>query len=74
MKDSQREELRAELQCKIDALKKMVSLDSHTMGKIIARLCSKENFGEPFGLPSISAGVPTPPSWSPVLIINYLFN
>ena len=36
-----------------------------------ARLCSKENFGEPFGLlPSISAGVPSPPSWSPELIIN----
>ena len=33
-----------------------------------SRLCSKENFGEPFGLPSISAGVPSPPSWSPDLI------
>ena len=37
------------------------------------RLCSKENFGEPFGLPSISAGVPRPPSWLPELISS-LFN
>ena len=39
----------------------------------LTRLCSKENFGELFGLPSISAGVPSPPIWSPELI-NYLFN
>ena len=37
------------------------------------RLCSKENFREPFGLPSISAGVPSPLSQSPDLI-NYLIN
>ena len=36
------------------------------------RLCSKENFGEPFGLPSISAGVPRPPSWLPELISSLL--
>ena len=39
----------------------------------LTRLCSKQNFGEPFGLPSTSAGVPSPPSWSPDLI-NYLIN
>ena len=38
---------------------------------LITRLCSKQNFGEPFRLPSISAGVPSPPSWAPELI-NYL--
>ena len=30
-----------------------------------ARLCSKENFREPFGLPSILARTPRPESWSP---------
>ena len=29
------------------------------------RLCSEENFREPFGLPSILAMSPRPPSWSP---------
>ena len=29
------------------------------------RLCSKENFREPFGLPSVLAWVPRPKRWSP---------
>ena len=29
-----------------------------------SRLCSKENFREPFGLPSILTTAPRPPSWS----------
>ena len=42
--------------------------------ELISRLCSKENFREPFGLPNILAEVPGPPSWSPKLInqsVNY---
>ena len=38
------------------------------------RLCSKENFREPFGLPNVLAGVPGPPSLSPKLtdqLLNY---
>ena len=34
---------------------------------IIERLCSKENFREPFGLPSVLAWVPRPNRWSPNL-------
>ena len=30
-----------------------------------ARLCSKENFREPFGLPIILAKAPRPQTWSP---------
>ena len=33
--------------------------------KDISRLCSKENFREPFGLPSILVKVPRPQSWLP---------
>ena len=33
--------------------------------KDISRLCSKENFREPFGLPSILVKVPRPQSWPP---------
>ena len=33
----------------------------------LARLCPKENFKEPFGLPSVLAWVPRPKSWSPKL-------
>ena len=36
-----------------------------TSGSHLARLCSKENFREPLGLPSILAKVPRPQSWSP---------
>jgi len=41
------------------------------------RLCSKENYREPFGLSNILAGVPGPPSWWPKLIdqlVNYKKN
>ena len=34
---------------------------------ISTRLCPKENFREPFGLPSVLAWVPRPKSWSPKL-------
>ena len=33
--------------------------------RLLTRLCSKENFREPFGLPSILAKAPRPQSWSP---------
>ena len=35
------------------------------LGKPLARLCSKENFREPFGLPSILTKAPRPKSWLP---------
>ena len=38
---------------------------SGQLGFLTSRLCSKENFKEPFGLPSILVKVPTPQSWSP---------
>ena len=55
--------------CSLDPLPTSVVLDYvGILLPVITRLCSKENFGEPFRLPSISAGVPSPPSWSPELI------
>ena len=33
-----------------------------------ARLCFRENFRKPFGLPNILAGAPGPTSWSPEFI------
>ena len=50
-----------------DATRRNSFFQMSSYARANARLCSKENFREPFGHPSVLASVPRPKRWSPKL-------